>query len=275
MILYKKDVFKGMDLMARILDTAFFSSITFLAFFVALSFSGKDVRLTALVALTGAFCVTGIIPFLQKRKPFLSFGRKKRFASFFVKRLIYEDGKDAHIHVFEALSKKYPIEKGEFQNGILLFDHGSGREKSILCVLQKLKASSDDLLSLWRRHGKASRVRAMVIAIPGKCERDVYLRALSLSDPKVVIVDRSMLKHLAMKIKQNETPAAKKNRFRPLRTMHALLSGKRAGYFAPPAILFLLYYLLTGSFVYLIFGCVLFGAFIYSLFLKKGKPTLF
>lgn len=260
--------------MARFLDTAFSASITFLMFFIALSFSDKDIRLICAVSLTAAFCVIGIVSYLQKRRPFMFLKNRKRFSTSYVKAMLLEDPKSAHFKAFEALKSKYDLTRIRFSGGRLYFLHGPEKEPSILCVLQKLKASPDDILKIWKTHGKSCSVRAMVVCIPGKSDHEVMIQAYKLSEPKVVIVDKSQLRRLSARIATKETSEAKKKSFHPLRTLRAMVTGKRRHVYLLPGILFYIYHIFTGAIMYLVCSCVLLGIFTYSLFLKRCPESL-
>lgn len=260
--------------MAKLLDDAFFASLTFLLFFVTLSYTGRDVRAVALVSLLAAVSVLPLVGFFRRCRPGARLFRKKTFAASYVKGMLFDDSLRAHEKAFCALRQKYEIEKCGYESGRLLIACGRERERSMLCVLQKLRATSDDIVAIWRAYGKRSGIRAMVIAVPGKCEKDVILQALRLTEPEVILIDRFALRALSRKISTKEAPEAKKKPFHPLKALKSILRTRRASACLIPAILFLLYYLLTGAIAYLLFSSALCGLSVYMLLLKKEADRL-
>lgn len=241
--------------MGKTLDLLFIGSALFLCVLLVLTFSGVATQPAALIALAAGISGTVLAERLMARRPRLSGRVRRRSADAFLKKTIYEDAARAHEAVFTLLEKRYPLADPSFEGGCLRFTHM--REPSLLCVLQKLRASPDDLLALWRKFGAKSNVRTMVIAVPGKADADIRVQTLKLHAPETVLLDRAQLKRLARRYGSIEAPERHTRAARPFQALRSLLSRRRAWRYALESTFLILYYLFTGTWFYLLFGLAL------------------
>ena len=200
--------------MGKTLDLLFIGSALFLCVLLVLTFSGVATQPAALIALAAGISGTVLAERLMARRPRLSGRVRRRSTDAFLKKTIYEDAARAHEAVFTLLEKRYPLADPSFEGGCLRFTHMG--EPSLLCVLQKLRASPDDLLALWRKFGAKSNVRTMVIAVPGKADADIRVQTLKLHAPETVLLDRAQLKRRAA-MEASKRPSgtrARRGRFR-------------------------------------------------------------
>ncbi len=241
--------------MGKTLDLLFTGSALFLCVLLILSFSGTATQSAALLALAAGISGSVLAERLMARKPCLSGRVRRRSADAFLKKAIYEDAARAHEAVFTLLEKRYPLANPSFEGGCLRFTHMG--EPSLLCVLQKLRASPDDILAIWRKFGTKTNVRTMVIAVPGKADADIRVQTLKLHAPDAVLLDRAQLKRLAHRYGSIEAPERRTRTVRPFQALRSLLSRRRAWRYALESTLLILYYLFTGAWLYLLFGLAL------------------
>lgn len=236
------------------MDSVFAGALTFMVVLFALSVTGRDSRVCAAIALIAAYCACVIARGFMNKRPRL---RKRRLlADKRVKALIYLDSLKAHEEVFKLLSARYPISDASFESGHIRFTHMHS-EQSILCVIQKLRVSPDDLLTAWRAHGQGGSARAIVVCIPGRSEQDVRVAALRLSKPNVVVIDKRQLRAMTRKHGKLEAPEARARGVRPMEVLHSFVTRRRAWRYLLYACLLNAYYLITGKALYLAFSLAL------------------
>lgn len=249
--------------MGKTLDAILLCAFTFLCAVLALTVTGLDLRLSAIAALIMAGCTFVIVSERSERK------RRKRVrkaqADKQIKSLVYAGAKSAHEAVFSLLKARYPVEAGEFSGGHMNFVHAQ-YEDARLFVIQKLRATPDDVLAAWRAHGENAPVKALVVAVPGKSEPELRVIAYRLKNPNVVLIDRAMLRRLARIRGINETPSASVRKTHPFKALRGFISRGRALRYLLYAFLLSAYYLLTGHAVYLFAGLTLCVFAAYSLF---------
>ena len=216
--------------MGKTLDLLFIGSALFLCVLLVLTFSGVATQPAALIALAAGISGTVLAERLMARRPPQSGPDRPRSTAAILKKTIYEDAARAHEAVFTLLEKRYPLADPSFEGGCLRFTHMG--EPSLLCVLQKLRASPDDLLALWRKFGAKSNVRTMVIAVPGKADADIRVQTLKLHAPETVLLDRAQLKRLARRYGSIEAPERHTRAARPFPARRSLLSRRRAWRYA-------------------------------------------
>lgn len=247
--------------MGKTLDLLFVGSALFLCVLLVLSFSGVATQPAAFIALAAGISGSVLTERLMAHRPRLSGRIRRRSADALLKKTIYEDTARAHEAVFALLEKRYPVAEPSFEGGCLRFTHMG--EASLLCVLQKLRASPDDILAIWRRFGAKAGVRTMVIAVPGKADTDIRVQTLKLHAPEAVLLDRAQLKRLARRYGSIEAPERRARVVRPFQALRCLFSRRRAWRYALESTLLILYYLFTGAWFYLLFGlALLFAALI-------------
>ncbi len=255
--------------MGKALDTAFAGAFTFLTVLLLLSLTGRDSRLCAAIALLAAYCACVIAKSIFRKRPRLSLNRRRVLADRRVKALIYQDAAKAHEYVFTLLQQKYPISKPSFENGHMRFTHMDA-EKSVLCVIQKLRVNPDDILNAWRNHGREGD-RAMVIAVAGRSEQDIRVAALRLKDPTVTVFDKKQLRALARKSGALDSDGARPFAQHPLKALSGFITRRRAWRYLLYACLLNAYYLVTGGKMYLLASLALAAATMLSV-RRRAEP---
>lgn len=256
--------------MGVLLDVACACALSFLLFLLAFMSFIKNTVLAALIALVACVCVGVIVFRLLKKKPRLTRRRKRLLSDKYVKSLCYMDCEKAHEEVMKLLSGKYPISDAVYANGCTRFTHAHS-DSALLVVIQKLKASPDDLLSAWRTHGRASGVGDMVFAVPGRSEQDIRVTAMRLKSPNAIVLDRKQLRSLARKYAQLRDGDYKRRRPHPLRALSAFITRRRAGHYALYALILIFYYIITGGAIYLVASAALIAVAAMSL-RRKSEP---
>ncbi len=255
--------------MGKALDTAFAGAFTFLTVMLILSLTGRDSRLCAAIALLAAYCACVIVGKIFKKQPRLSFNRRRILADRRVKALIYQDAAKAHEYVFSLLKRKYPISEPSFENGHMRFTH-MGAERSVLCVIQKLRVTPDDILNTWRNHGRDAD-RAMVIAAVGRSEQDIRIAALRLNNPTVTVFDKKQLRALARKYGAYDSGTTRRGTAHPLKALSGFITRRRAWRYLLYACLLNAYYLVTGGKMYLLASLALAAATMLSV-RRRAEP---
>lgn len=244
-----------MIILARILDSLFAGAFTFLVFLLALSLTHTDSRFCALVALIAAYCAFVVTSVLLKKKPKLSFRKRRVQAARRVKALIYADTSNALMRAFRLISCRYPMTESVLENGSLFFTF-DGYRKGALTVLQKLKVSPDDILSTWRTH-RGSALDTLIVAVPGRSEQDILVTAARLTDPSVLVFHQKQLRSFSYQYDKEETPEIGAHRPRSLQTFYALITRRRARRYLLYSLLLYAYFILWGHWMYLAASLVL------------------
>ena len=237
--------------MARILDSLFAGSFTFLVFLLALSVTHTDSRVCALFALIAAYCAFVVVSVVLEKKPKLSFRKRRAQASRRVKSFIYADTAEAHQRMYRLLSCRYPMSDPLYDNGSIRFTF-DGYRKGVLTVLQKFKIGPDDILSAWRAHRSDQTLSTLVIAVPGRSEQDILVTAARLNQPSVLIFQQKQLRALSLEYEQEETPETAARRQRSFQTFRALITRRRARRYLLYAVFLFVYYILWGHWTYLL-----------------------
>ena len=254
--------------MGKTLDNVLLCAFTFLCSVFVLALTGLDLRLSVFAALAASASLNGIIagwPFKKRRKRI-----RKAQADKQIKSLVYASAKTASETVLSLLKGRYPVEQGEFAGGHMSFTHAQ-YEDARLFVIQKLRATPDDVLAAWRAHGEGAPIKALVVAVPGKSDPELRVIAYRLKSPNVVLVDRAMLRRLARRNAAIEVHSSNTRKANPLFVLRSFVSRGRALRYLAYSALLSVYYLLTGHASYLAAGLALCAFSAYSL-ISPSEP---
>lgn len=241
--------------MGRIVDSLVVSVGIFFVFLVSLLYAGQNAHVSAFMALLAAFCAFVLISYALKKTPRLSFHRRRTQAAKRVRSLIYDTAERAHRTVFALLKCRYPVSGERFEGGQLRFLHEY--DPAALYVLQKLRATPDDVLKVWREQGAGREISALIVAVPGRSDSDIRVLASRLTHPDVVILDRTQLMKMTRRYGNEETPSASVRSLRGLKALQGYVSRRRAGRYLIYAALLTAYYILTGRAFYLAAGLLM------------------
>ncbi len=269
-----KNVKAGVS-MGKRMDTAVFLSVFFVAVFVLLLFSGKDVRIIAVLSAVSALCMGVIAKSIHRKTKSICLRKKRNTASKQAKRLIYKENMDALNEIMSLLNEKYNIHSKSIEGGRMYFKEGTLEDVYELFIIRKFKASPDDILSVWREEKKVKPIKGILFVIPGKMDTDVKLMRYRIDSPNIRILDSSTLKTLYRKYGTFPNTATLERRVNPIGFFKSALNRKRALRYLAYALLLIGYYLISGNLLYLLIGAFLAFICLFSFFSNMSSDKLF
>ena len=261
--------------MGKRMDMAALLAMVFIAMFALLLFTGRDVRIIAVLSAVSALCAGVVGKSIHKKAKANVFRRKRNLASKWTKGLIYKENKDALYEASELLAKKYSIHSIVLEGGHMYFKEGMSEDEYELFIIRKYKSSPDDILSVWRETKKGKPVKGILFLIPGKMDQDIKLLRYKIDQPGILILDSNALKTLYRKYGQIEQTAFKEKSVRPIHFLKSAVNKKRAFRYFAYALLLTGYYLLSGNWLYLSIGALLTFMSLFSFFSNVNSDQLF
>ena len=261
--------------MGKYLDMAFGASLMFLVMFIALSFTGRDIRLIGAVSAAASISLSVLIgAFIDRSRKRARINKRSKAAQF-TKGLIYLENRNANERVFDLIKDKYALKKQREEDGCLLFKEGENESIRALSVIRKYKCSPDDILSLWREIRRKGYIASVLFAVPGKMDSEVKALMYKLSSPGIRILEKSEIRLLFRKYGAIEEDMKAEKPVHPIKTIKAYINKKRAFRYLLYALLLIVYYVFTGLKSYFVFGGVLLLFSCLSLFSQSKTEKLF